>query len=153
MNQVLLRSLNTVGLGRPAGDLAAGHRCRGVLGAVTLQEFAIALLIGMITGAYSSIFVATPILGMLKDASHRIRTATPTASSARTGRIVVAGCRRARPRDRPTAAAVPSRARPAPSTRRRPTRRPAGAGPPRARQASVPSAAEPPRPRRRASAG
>ena len=32
----------------------------------TLREFAIALLIGMLTGAYSSIFLATPILGMLK---------------------------------------------------------------------------------------
>jgi len=31
-----------------------------------LQEFALALLVGMILGAYSSIYVATPLLGILK---------------------------------------------------------------------------------------
>ena len=38
----------------------------GLLGAVTLREFALALLIGMISGIYSSIFVATPLLAALK---------------------------------------------------------------------------------------
>ena len=33
---------------------------------MTLREFAIALLVGMLTGAYSSIFVASPLLGWLK---------------------------------------------------------------------------------------
>jgi preprotein translocase subunit SecF len=37
-----------------------------VMGAVTLSEFALALLIGMISGVYSSIFIATPLLGYLK---------------------------------------------------------------------------------------
>ena len=32
----------------------------------TLAEFALALLIGMLTGAYSSIFVAAPLLAVLK---------------------------------------------------------------------------------------
>jgi preprotein translocase subunit SecF len=41
----------------------------GVFGAVALQEFAIALLVGMATGAYSSIFIASPVLGMLKERS------------------------------------------------------------------------------------
>jgi preprotein translocase subunit SecF len=41
----------------------------GVFGAVALQEFALALLVGMATGAYSSIYIATPILGILKERS------------------------------------------------------------------------------------
>ena len=38
----------------------------GVFGQVTLQEFAIALFVGLAIGAYSSLFVATPLLGWLK---------------------------------------------------------------------------------------
>ena len=33
-----------------------------LLGATTLQDFALALLVGLFAGAYSSIFVAAPIL-------------------------------------------------------------------------------------------
>jgi preprotein translocase subunit SecF len=36
------------------------------MGAVALREFALALLIGMISGVYSSIFIATPLLAYLK---------------------------------------------------------------------------------------
>src|SRR6478735_6657604 len=68
-NQVLLRSLNTsVSAVLPVLSLLIIGSW--MLGQVTLQEFAIALLIGMLTGAYSSIFVATPILGMLKARGH-----------------------------------------------------------------------------------
>lgn len=64
-NQVLLRSLNTtVASGLPV--LALLLIGAGLLGQVTLREFAIALLVGMITGAYSSLFIATPLLGWLK---------------------------------------------------------------------------------------
>jgi preprotein translocase subunit SecF len=38
----------------------------GILGIVALQEFALALLIGMVSGVLSSIFVATPLLAWLK---------------------------------------------------------------------------------------
>jgi PhoH-like ATPase len=37
-----------------------------ILGAVALEEFAIALLVGLALGAYSSIFVATPLLAVFK---------------------------------------------------------------------------------------
>ncbi len=37
-----------------------------MLGQSTLAEFALALFVGMVTGAYSSIFVAAPLLGVLK---------------------------------------------------------------------------------------
>ena len=64
-NQVLMRSLNT-SLSAVLPVIALLVIGAGLLGQVTLREFAIALLIGMLTGAYSSIFLATPILGMLK---------------------------------------------------------------------------------------
>jgi len=66
-NQVLLRSLNTsISAVLPVLSLLVIGS--GLLGQVTLREFAIALLVGMITGAYSSVFIATPLLGLLKGA-------------------------------------------------------------------------------------
>jgi preprotein translocase subunit SecF len=65
MNQVLMRSINTSisSLLPVISLLLIGS---GLLGAVTLREFALALLVGMISGIYSSIFVATPLLAALK---------------------------------------------------------------------------------------
>lgn len=68
MNQVLMRSLNTsIAALLPVFSLLVLGS--GVFGAVALQEFALALLVGMATGAYSSIYIATPILGILKERS------------------------------------------------------------------------------------
>jgi len=66
MNEVLLRSINTsvVAILPVISMLVVGA---GLLGAVTLEEFSIALLVGMISGAYSSIFVAMPIVVWLKE--------------------------------------------------------------------------------------
>ncbi|MCX6510787.1 MAG: protein translocase subunit SecF [Actinobacteria bacterium] len=66
MNQVLLRSINTtvVSLLPVVALLVVGA---GIMGAVTLEEFAIALTVGLLAGAYSSIFVAAPILVWLKE--------------------------------------------------------------------------------------
>ena len=44
-----------------------------ILGAVVLQEFAIALLIGLFSGAYSSLFIASPMLAWLKEREPRYR--------------------------------------------------------------------------------
>ena len=64
-NQVLMRSLNTsVSALLPVISLLVIGS--GLLGQITLREFAIALFVGMLTGAYSSIFLATPFLGMMK---------------------------------------------------------------------------------------
>jgi hypothetical protein len=38
-----------------------------------LQEFALALLIGLFSGAYSSIFIASPLLAVLKEREPRYR--------------------------------------------------------------------------------
>ncbi len=66
MNQVLLRSINTtvVSLLPVISLLVVGA---GIMGAVTLEEFSIALLVGLLVGAYSSIYIAAPVLVMLKD--------------------------------------------------------------------------------------
>jgi preprotein translocase subunit SecF len=68
MNQVLVRSLLTSfsSILPVISLLILGS---GVLGAVALREFALALLIGMISGVYSSIFIATPLLASLKSKS------------------------------------------------------------------------------------
>lgn len=66
LNQVLMRSLNTsiTSLLPVAAMLVVGSV---FLGAVTLQEFSLALLVGLLTGAYSSVFVATPLVAFLKE--------------------------------------------------------------------------------------
>ncbi len=71
MNQVLVRSLLTSfsSILPVVSLLLLGA---GVLGAVSLREFALALLVGMLSGVYSSIFIATPLLAYLK--SKRGRT-------------------------------------------------------------------------------
>ena len=65
MNQVLMRSLTTSfsSIVPVVSLLLIGA---GVLGQGTLAEFALALFVGMVTGAYSSIFVAAAVLGVLK---------------------------------------------------------------------------------------
>lgn len=66
MNQVLMRSLNTSFLAiLPILSLLIVGA--GILGASALTDFALALLIGLLTGAYSSIFVASPLLAFLKE--------------------------------------------------------------------------------------
>ena len=66
MNQVLMRSLNT-SLAAVLPVLSLLILGSEIMGAVALREFALALLVGMITGAYSSIYVATPMLSMIKE--------------------------------------------------------------------------------------
>lgn len=65
-NQVLMRSINTtITSVLPVLSLLVVGSF--VLGAVTLQEFAVALLVGLIAGTYSSLFVATPMTAWLKE--------------------------------------------------------------------------------------
>jgi preprotein translocase subunit SecF len=72
LNQTLMRSLNTsiTALLPIASLLIVGA---GFLGATTLQEFALALLIGLASGAYSSIFIASPMLAVLKEREPRFK--------------------------------------------------------------------------------
>ena len=65
MNQVMMRSLIT-SFSSIIPVLSLLILGSGIMGAVALREFALALLIGMISGVYSSIFIATPLLAFLK---------------------------------------------------------------------------------------
>ncbi len=70
MNQVLMRSLNTsIAAILPVLSLLLLGSL--VMGAIALQEFAVALLVGLTTGAYSSIYIATPLFGLLKEREAR----------------------------------------------------------------------------------
>jgi preprotein translocase subunit SecF len=81
MNEVLMRSINTsfVALLPVASLLIVGS---GILGAVTLRDFALALFVGLLAGAYSSIFVATPILAWIKEREPRYRALRERAQTA-----------------------------------------------------------------------
>jgi preprotein translocase subunit SecF len=73
MNQVLMRSINTslVAILPILSVLIIGDV---FLGATTLKEFGLALFVGLLTGAYSSIFIAAPILAGLKEREPRYAT-------------------------------------------------------------------------------
>ena len=90
MNQVLLRSINTtvVALLPVLSILLVGAV---LLGAVTLEEFGLALFIGMLSGAYSSIFVAAPIATRLRERDARYRSVRERVESSRaSGSVAVA---------------------------------------------------------------
>ncbi|MFD7875197.1 protein translocase subunit SecF [Streptomyces sp. NPDC059766] len=66
INSTLVRSINTtvVALLPVAGLLFIGG---GVLGAGTLNDISLSLFVGLAAGAYSSIFIATPLVADLKE--------------------------------------------------------------------------------------
>ena len=115
-----------------------------MLGATTLEEFALALLVGLISGAYSSIFIASPVLAMLKEREPRFKR-RPQAHRGRRASVPAARSRRRPVRDDVVADAAGGEAtaahdrdgdgrRQAPPTggsaaRRRPSRRGRGRSP------------------------
>jgi preprotein translocase subunit SecF len=66
LNQTLVRSINTslIALLPVAAILFVGA---GLLGAGELKDLALVLFVGMLSGTYSSIFIATPVLADLKE--------------------------------------------------------------------------------------
>jgi preprotein translocase subunit SecF len=66
VNQVLVRSINTtvIGVLPVAALLFAGAV---ILGEGPLKDLSLALFVGMVSGAYSSIFIATPLLAQLRE--------------------------------------------------------------------------------------
>ncbi|HET8659086.1 MAG TPA: protein translocase subunit SecF [Micromonosporaceae bacterium] len=73
VNQTLMRSINTslIALLPVGGLLFVGA---GVLGVGTLKDLALVLFVGMLTGAYSSLFLATPWLVDFKLMEPRYKT-------------------------------------------------------------------------------
>ena len=143
LNQVLMRSVNTsiTSMLPVASMLVIGSF---VLGAVTLQEFSIALLVGIFVGTYSSLFVAASVVASMKERepayveiAERIRqrgrtsgdaTRTVAADDAVLGEVAAA--KRSR---KPAATASPA-ARRSGSTSRAGTGSSPGAIPPRPRK-------------------
>ncbi|MHB1928165.1 MAG: protein translocase subunit SecF [Acidimicrobiales bacterium] len=121
MNQVLARSLNTsfVAIIPILSILVIGA---GILGAPALSDFGLALFIGLTTGAYSSIFIASPLLAVLKEREPRYaeirrrvgstpRRLTPRAAAVGEDAVatVLPARRQAAPAPRPAPAEPPVR--------------------------------------------
>jgi SecD/SecF fusion protein len=56
--------------------------CLLLFGGSTLKDFAFALLVGVASGAYSSIFVASPVLTILKEREPKLRKLAAKAGEA-----------------------------------------------------------------------
>ncbi|GGO82421.1 protein translocase subunit SecF [Wenjunlia tyrosinilytica] len=90
LNQTLVRSINTsvLALLPVAALLFVGG---GLLGAGMLNDIALSLFVGLAAGAYSSIFIATPLLAWLKEQQPEMkalakRVAARRASDAAKGK-------------------------------------------------------------------
>ncbi|MDP9431842.1 MAG: protein translocase subunit SecF [Actinomycetota bacterium] len=84
VNQTLARSINTsiIALLPVAALLFIGA---GLLGAGTLKDLALALLIGLAAGAYSSIFLACPLLCDLKEREPQMQALARRVEARRSG--------------------------------------------------------------------
>lgn len=129
LNTVLMRSVNTTitSVMPVLSMLVIGTL---VLGAVTLAEFAVALLIGLLVGTYSSLFVAAPLVTWLKERE-------PEYVELRERLEARAQSRGATVHEVEDVPAGPSSSRPAPSAARPARRQPS------------PGTVIPPRPRKR----
>ena len=82
VNQTFMRSINTslIALLPVSGLLFVGAL---LLGAGTLKDLALALFVGLAAGAYSSLFLATPLLADLKEREPRFQTLTSRVTAKR----------------------------------------------------------------------
>lgn len=90
MNQVIMRSLLT-SLSSILPVISLLLIGSGLLGVVSLQEFALALLVGMVSGVLSSIFIATPLLAWLKRDTSRKSHRQPLLGDDLRGAVMGAG--------------------------------------------------------------
>ncbi|HYV59967.1 MAG TPA: protein translocase subunit SecF [Acidimicrobiia bacterium] len=143
MNQVLMRSISTsfVAVIPVASLLFVGS---GLFGALALRDFALALFVGLLTGAYSSIFVATPLLAWWKEREPRYRALRERSAAqlARTDAAAEAPAAEPEPVEEPEPAPAPAGVPAAPPS----PARAAGPSPPRS-ASGRPSGAPTPRPR------
>jgi preprotein translocase subunit SecF len=72
MNEVLMRSINTT-ISTLLPVLSLLIVGSWIMGAASLREFAVALLVGLGFGTYSSIYIAAPLLGVLKSREPQYR--------------------------------------------------------------------------------
>jgi len=96
MNQVVMRSLNT-SLAAVLPVLSLLVVGAGLLGAISLREFALALFVGLVTGSYSSIFIASPLLAWVKGQTPKYKAMRgPRAVGVDLERLVMGGSPAAR---------------------------------------------------------
>ena len=109
LNQTLVRSMNTslTALLPVASILFVGA---GLLGAGTLKDLALVLFVGMLSGTYSSIFIATPVLADLKEREPQYKDLAAKVSRR------LAGSRSTQRGAEGTDAATATAAAPAPGT-------------------------------------
>jgi preprotein translocase subunit SecF len=119
LNQVLMRSLNTsLVVLLPVGALM-------LFGGETLQSFAFALFVGLVLGAYSSVFVASPVLAVLKEREPKLAEIRARAARRRLQPVPAEGP--AEPQPAPAAVGAATTPRPASrptNPRRRPKKKP-----------------------------
>jgi preprotein translocase subunit SecF len=84
VNQTLVRSINTsiIALLPVASLLFVGA---GLLGAGSLKDLALALFIGLATGTYSSIFIATPLLVIFKEREPQFKSLAKRVAARQSG--------------------------------------------------------------------
>lgn len=89
MNQTLARSINTslVAIFPVLSVLVIGAY---VLGATTLQSYGLALFVGLMSGAYSSIFIASPLLAWMKEREPRYRDLAARVNVRQERRVLTA---------------------------------------------------------------
>ncbi len=118
LNQVLMRSVNTsiTSVLPVASMLVIGSF---FLGALTLQEFAIALLVGLVVGAYSSLFVAAPVVAHLKEREPAYRDAARRAAMRSRGDTPAAARRAVDQPVRRSATTAPGGGTPRPRKKRK----------------------------------
>jgi preprotein translocase subunit SecF len=89
MNQTLARSINTslVAILPVLAVLLIGA---DLLGATTLQDYGLALFVGLMSGAYSSIFIASPLLAWMKEREPRYRDLAARVSVRTDRRVLTA---------------------------------------------------------------
>ncbi len=122
-NEVFMRSLNTsLATVLPVGALLFVGA--GLLGATTMKDLALALLVGLLVGAYSSIFLAVPFLSMLKEREPRFQAVREKLArgEARRGTPVEPAIATAGATAAPAEVTTPKR----PAAQRGPARPPAG---------------------------
>jgi preprotein translocase subunit SecF len=121
VNQTLMRSINTslISLLPVAGLLFVGA---GLLGVGTIKDLALILFVGLAIGAYSSLFLATPVVVDLKQREPQYRGLAKRVqakrASARLAEPAVVGA----PAPAPVRRGTPA---PAPKPGARPSSRPA----------------------------
>jgi preprotein translocase subunit SecF len=89
VNQVLMRSMNTSLTSLlPVGALLFVGAY--LLSAVTLEDLALALFVGILVGTYSSVFIASPVLALWKQREPKYQARTARAGRTAAARPAVA---------------------------------------------------------------